>query len=223
MVSFKILKLCTKLGCKVGKTKPSVTLGAVNRPLTSGAKQTAPILRFGTRQAEQTAREMTGATQLAEQNRALISGNRKISFGTITKPSVPVEHIPYTKEGAKVTISYRTSENSVIEGDFVKNIKGYTDTAGNILPHIYLDSIVVYDQGKGIGTSIMQDIIKIAKERCGGRLLLHPSFDPNPSPFYYKCGLRSTTKEGENEILAFLNNGTPFRSASSSPMYLPIE
>ena len=71
---------------------------------------------------------------------------------------------------------------------------------------------------------VMEDIKRIARDKCGGRLLLQPGNEfRNPSPFYYKCGLRSTTKDGADEILAYLNNGTPFKSGSSAPMYLPIE
>ena len=149
-----------------------------------------------------------------------------IKFGASVKPSHwTVEEIPYTRQGANVTLTYREgAETLPFDPNLLKNIKGYTDSNGNVLPYILLDSLEVQNRGNGLGKVVMEDIKQIAKDRCGGRLILQPGNEyRNPSPFYYKCGLRSTTKDGADEILAYLNNGTPFKSGSSAPMYLPIE
>lgn len=149
-----------------------------------------------------------------------------IKFSPKVKPTNwTVKNIPYTRQGANVTLTYREgAETLPFDPNLLKNIKGYTDSNGNVLPYILLDSLEVQSRGNGLGRVVMEDIKQIAKDRCGGRLILQPGNEyRNPSPFYYKCGLRSTTKEGADEILAYLNNGTPFKSGSSAPMYLPIE
>ena len=70
----------------------------------------------------------------------------------------------------------------------------------------------------------MEEIIKIAKEKYGGRLILKPENKvSNPSPFYAKCGLVSTTSKGAKEITDFFEKGIPFASGNSDPMYLPIK
>lgn len=225
MVSFKVLKLCTELGCKVEKVKPPrINFGVVSNPI----EHTTPCFNIGTpTRVEQAVHEMTGATQLAAQNRAFIIGSKPtITFGTpkVNKNFV-AEPVPYTKAGADVKLTYcEGTESLEFNPDILRNIKGYTDSNGNVLPYLFLDDLTILNKGNGLGRAVMEDIKQIAKDRCGGRLLLIPSCSSrNPSPFYYKCGLRSTTKEGTDEILAYLNNGTPFKSGSSTPMYLPIE
>lgn len=82
MVSFfKTLKLCTGLGSNAGKAKPpSFTIGTVTKPiepLVSTIQHTTPSFTIGAKRVEQATQEMTGATQLAEQNRTFIIGNRR--------------------------------------------------------------------------------------------------------------------------------------------------
>ena len=183
-------------------------------------------IKFGTpTRMEQASQEMTGATLLAEQNKAQVLRESTISFGAPKKRTFVMENIPYTRQGANVTLTYREGIESLeFSPEILKGIKGYTDSNGNVLPYILLDELIILNKGNGLGRAVMEDIKQIARDRCGGRLLLIPSYtSKNPSPFYYKCGLRSTTKEGSDEILAYLNNGTPFKSGSSAPMYLPIE
>lgn len=238
MVSYRDLNIDADLGSKAiehfsfgAKSSPinKIKFGTISKPL----EQVTPKANFGTSVSatvEQATREMTGATQLAEQNRAAILNNkltpRKFNFGRPTKiDNYAMEPISYEREGAKVTLTYRKGTESLeFFPDVLKGIQGYTDSNGNVLPYILLDSLEITNKGHGLGRLVLEDIKQIARDRCGGRLLLLPSNKyRNPSPFYYKCGLRSTTKEGTDEILAYLNNGTPFKSGDSSPMYLPIE
>ena len=238
MVSYRDLKIGADLGSKAiehfsfgAKSNPinKIKFGTISKPL----EQVTPKANFGTSVSatvEQVTREMTGATQLAEQNRAAILNNRqtssKFNFGRATKiNNFIAEPILYNRNGAKVTLTYRKGTESLeFSPDVLKGIQGYTDSNGIVLPYIFLDSLEITNKGNGLGRVVLEDIKQMARDRCGGRLLLCPSNEyRNPSPFYYKCGLRSTTKEGTDEILAYLNNGTPFKSGSSSPMYLPIE
>ena len=54
----------------------------------------------------------------------------------------------------------------------------------------------------------MDEIIQLAREKYGGRLLLKPeNRDCNPSIFYHKCGLLSTTEKGTKEIIDFIKFG----------------
>lgn len=82
MVSFKTLKLCTGLGCQMGKVKPPrINFGAVSNPI----EHTTPKFNIGTpTKIEQANRKMTGATQLAEQNKTFIIGSKR----AISKQSV---------------------------------------------------------------------------------------------------------------------------------------
>lgn len=83
MVSFKTLKLCTELGCKVGKAKPpKFNIGTVTKPIdnvVSHVEHTAPSFIIGAKRAEQATHKMTGATQLAELNRAFHIGPKLIT------------------------------------------------------------------------------------------------------------------------------------------------
>ena len=65
--------------------------------------------------------------------------------------------------------------------------------------------------------------LELAKEKYGGRLLLKPeNKNCNPSVFYYKCGLLSTTKKGAQEINDFIEFGKQIQSGYSDAMYLPV-
>ncbi len=117
----------------------------------------------------------------------------------------------------------RTAANSAISTDIIRKIPRYTDESGNILPYLYIDGLSVRDKGQGIGRQVMEKIINLAKEKYGGRLLLKPeNKNCNPSVFYYKCGLLSTTKKGAKEIQDFIKHGIPFHCGYSDAMYLPI-
>lgn len=73
MVSFNLLKFCSGIGAKVSKQKPSkFTIGPVRKP--------NPSFTIGTpKSTEYSIQEMSGATQLAEQNKAQISIRRNVT------------------------------------------------------------------------------------------------------------------------------------------------
>lgn len=153
------------------------------------------------------------------------TSKKTFSFGPPKAPKPnSIQQIPYKCKGAEVQLTLRSGvESCEFDHNLIKSLPGYTDKNGEILPYLFLDFINVTEKGNGIGTQIMDDIIHIAKQKCGGRLLLIPSYDlKNPSPFYYKCGLRPTTECGIEELNNYFTKGTPFKSGSSQPMYLPI-
>lgn len=131
--------------------------------------------------------------------------------------------IPFKTKDAYIQLTERTAKNSAISIDVLSQLNRYTDISGNILPYLFVEGLSVYDKGKGVGKSIMKEIIKIAEEKYGGRLILKPENKvSNPNPFYAKCGLVSTSKKGAKEIIDFFEKGKPFASGNSDPMYLPI-
>ena len=131
--------------------------------------------------------------------------------------------VPFFIKGATVNLTERTAANSAVERELLSSIDGYVDSQGNILPYLFVEGLRVEDKGKGLGKEVMAKIIKIAKERYGGRLVLKPeNRDCNPSPFYAKCGLVSMTEKGKKEILNYFEHNIPFESGYSDPMYLPI-
>ena len=131
---------------------------------------------------------------------------------------------PFKTRDAYVHLTERTAANSAVSTDLLARLSGYTDANGNVLPYLFVEGLSVDVKGKGTGRNIMAEIIKIAKEKYGGRLVLKPENKIcNPSPFYAKCGLASTTERGAKEILDYFKKGIPFASGSSDPMYLPIK
>ena len=131
--------------------------------------------------------------------------------------------IPFKIKGAFVSLTERGANNSAVDPKLLAQIRGYTDSKGNILPYLFIEGISVEEKGKGMGKDIMEKIIKIAKENYGGRLVLKPeNKDCNPTPFYVKCGLTSMTEKGKKEIEDFFLRGKLFESGNSDPMYLPI-
>jgi predicted RNA-binding protein len=137
---------------------------------------------------------------------------------------ISLKIIPFKTKDAYVLLTERTAADSKIDRSILSQLNGYTDANGNILPYLFVEGLSVYDKGKGIGKNIMEEIIKIAKEKYGGRLILNPENKiSNPSPFYAKCGLVSTTERGAKEIANFFEKGIPFTSGNSDPMYLPIK
>ena len=145
--------------------------------------------------------------------------------GTLIKKAKKIlpKSIPFYIKGATVHLTERTMANTVVDKDLLSTLEGYVDSQGNILPYLFVEGLRVEDKGKGLGKEIMAKIIKIAKEKYGGRLVLKPeNKDCNPSPFYAKCGLISMTEKGKNEILNYFEYNIPFQSGYSDPMYLPI-
>jgi len=104
MVSFKVLKLCTSLGCKVGKAKPpTFSIKPVENTISS-IERTAPSFTIGAKRAEQATQEMTGTTLLAEQNKARITIRPKN-----TTTDVNVESATTTTAGHRITIGKVTN------------------------------------------------------------------------------------------------------------------
>jgi predicted RNA-binding protein len=137
---------------------------------------------------------------------------------------ISLKIIPFKTKDAYVLLTERTDADSKIDRSILSQLNGYTDADGNILPYLFVEGLSVYDKGNGNGKRIMEEIIKIAKEKYGGRLILKPENKvSNPSPFYAKCGLVSTTSKGAKEITDFFGKGIPFASGNSDPMYLPIK
>lgn len=141
--------------------------------------------------------------------------------------STSVKHLPksvfFRYEGAMVQLTERTALDSAVDVNVLKTLSGYVDDKGEILPYLFVDGIRVQEKGKGTGKKAMDKIIQLAKEKYGGRLLLKPeNRDCNPSIFYHKCGLLSTTEKGAKEISDFIKFGKPFESGYSDAMYLPI-
>ena len=172
-----------------------------------------------------------------EENKVQTGDNKKqkkqFSFGKVEK-SWDFEEIPYNREHVVVKLSYvKNMEGSYtknVDQKYFKDIAWYTDEDGNLLPYLFLDDLIVDSefQWKWLWFNVMEDLKKLAKEKCGGRLILWPanygSKIKNPSPFYYKCGLRPTTKKWDEEILGYLNDWKPLKNSRSDyVMYLPIE
>ena len=124
MVSYKIFKLCSKLKCKVGKTNPpKINFGDVKPN-----NHTAPNFKIKTSaQVEQVTREMTGATQLAEENRAKITIKQKSSSTNTTtqtrhKMTFGKVKNPYT--GHRYQLYNRTPQDLKNECDAFKKATG---------------------------------------------------------------------------------------------------
>ncbi len=147
----------------------------------------------------------------------------KGSVSVTKKAKVLPKNIPFNVRGAVVNLTERTADNTAVERELLSSIEGYIDAQGNILPYLFVEGISVENKGSGLGTEIMSKIIKLAKEKYGGRLVLKPENKMrNPSPFYAKCGLRSMTEKGQKEILNYFEHNIPFESGYSDPMYLPV-
>ena len=148
---------------------------------------------------------------------------KAVSYNKKTIRDLP-KSIPFNYKGACVSLSERCASNSPVDIGIVRTLPGYVNEKGEILPYLYVEGLSVEEKGKGLGKKIMAEIIQLAKEKYGGRLLLKPqNRDCNPSIFYHKCGLLSTTKKGAKEISDFLERGIPFQSGYSDAMYLPIQ
>lgn len=115
MVSFKTIKLCAELGCKVRKTPaPEFKIGTITQPIetiTSSVERTAPLFNIGAKQTEQTVssfkigtsseieqatQNMTGTTQLTEQNRRFVIGKKQVKPGPL--PPQLVSHNSYESQ-----------------------------------------------------------------------------------------------------------------------------
>ncbi len=94
------------------------------------------------------------------------------------------------------------------------------------LPALELDYFEMEVKGKGLGSKKIQEIIKFAKEKTGGRMVVSAvQFDKkSPLLFYYRNGLRSTNPE-VNELLEQINQGKLSKSLlpENQFMYLPLD
>ena len=94
------------------------------------------------------------------------------------------------------------------------------------LPTLELDYFEMNIKGNGLGSKKIQEIIKFAKEKTGGRMVVSAvQFDKeSPLLFYYRNGLRSTNSK-VNEILEQINQGKLSKSLLPEDqfMYLPLD
>ena len=83
----------------------------------------------------------------------------------------------------------RTATDTAVNIETLRCLPGYTNEKGEVLPYLFIDSLSVHEKGKGNGKKVLSEIIQLAKEKYGERLLLKPeNRDCNPSVFYYKLG-----------------------------------
>lgn len=150
--------------------------------------------------------------------------------GTATKPdfikskfAIKHKFVSFFHKDVLVTLTERTALDTAVDIETLRRLPGYVDDKGEALPYLFIEGLKVHEKGKGNGRKVLSEIIQLAKEKYGGRLLLKPeNRDCNPSIFYYKSGFLSTTDKGAKEIKDFLERGIPFKSGYSDAMYLPI-
>lgn len=151
-------------------------------------------------------------------------------ISTVTKPdfikskfAIKHKFISFHHKDAFVTLTERTALDTAVDIETLRKLPGYANDKGEVLPYLFIEGLKVHEKGKGNGRKVLSEIIQLAKEKYGGRLLLKPeNRDCNPSIFYYKSGFLSTTDKGAKEIKDFLERGIPFKSGYSDAMYLPI-